>query len=109
MKLNITSNPTDVTEDRVSINDVKKYELDLAPWLVDKGTVSSIVWKVESGNGPGIATPTEESTLITFSQSGKSLISILVTTSTGEQKKIWLKVRAMDRNQYVDDYGMNHG
>ena len=104
----MTSNPSpDAVEDRVSVGDVKKYEIDPAPWLVGKGTIESVLWHIESGfaaiNDTGL------SALITFNQSGRTLITITITTSTGEKKKLWLKVRSVDRNLYVDDYGMNHG
>ena len=92
----------DYFEDRVSVGDVVNYELDFSPWLEGKGTISSTVWTVESGNAS--VNDTDQSALITFSNCGKSMISCLVTTSTGEAKKVWLKTRAEDHKSSPSDY-----
>lgn len=91
----------DYFEDRVSVGDVVNYELDFAPWLEGKGTIISDVWTVHAGSVGVVDTGTDA--LITFSNAGKSIVSCVVTTSTGEAKKIWLILNAIDRKG-LDDY-----
>lgn len=106
MKYVVTSSgKPDYYEDRVSVGDVVKYEFDFAPWLEDKGTIASVVWTVVAG---GIGFTDDETTaLLTFNSAGRSIVTCLVTTSTGEKKKVWLSLKAVDRNS-IDDYGFNN-
>ena len=100
----------DSFKDTVSIGDAVTYEFDCTPWQEDNNTISSATWTVESGNASisgqslvsGVA-----SALITFSQAGKALISLLLTTAT-EKKKIWLEIRCKDLQAPLgDDYGIS--
>lgn len=96
----------DYFEDRVSVGDVVKYELDFSPWLEGKGSISDTEWTVHSGSVS--VDEDDQSALITFSNAGKALVSCVVTTSTGEAKKIWLILKAIDRKG-IDDYGFGDG
>jgi len=107
MKITVTSNSSpDYFEDRTSLGDAKNYEIDVGPWLAGKGILESVVWTVESG-GVGIV-PNSNIALLSFNQVGRSLISVLFTAENGEKKKIWLKIRCVDMNRFVDDYGMGN-
>lgn len=98
----------DTFRDNVSIGDAVTYEIDCRPWQGDNSTITSVTWTVEAGNAAisgqsltsGVATA-----LVTFTDSGKSLISILITTAT-QKKKVWLEVLAKNMQVYMDDYGL---
>lgn len=106
MRYVVTANGSpDYFDHRVSVGDVVKFELDFGPWLEDKGTIDSTVWTSVFGSA-GIV-DTDQEALITFNSAGRNLISCLVTTSTGEAKKVWLTIKAVDRN-CPDDYGFNN-
>lgn len=96
----------DYYEDRVRVGDAVKYDFDFAPWLEGKGTIASTVWTVIAGS---IAlNDTNQSALIQFNSAGSCVVTCLVTTTTGEKKKVMLKVAA-DKAQALDDYGMGNG
>lgn len=102
----------DTFKDTVSINDVVRYEFDLTPWQEDNDTVTSVTWTVHEGSvgvsGQALASGVA-SALLTFTQAGKCLIGILITTAN-EKKKIWLSVRAKDlQSDMFDDYGLGDG
>lgn len=98
----------DLFRDNISKGDAVTYSIDFTPWQEANSNISSVTWTVESGNAAvsgqsltsGVA-----SALITFADSGRSLISILATTAT-QKKKTWLEVRAIDREVYAADYGL---
>ena len=104
--------PARVQKDRfndvVSINDAITYEFDFTAWQEDNNTITSATWTVETGNASvsneslssGVA-----SALLTFSESGYSLISILVDTGT-EKKKVWLETSTKDMKYEPYDYGL---
>lgn len=98
-----SSGKPDYFEARVSVGDVVNFSLDFTPWLEGKGTIASTVWTNEAGS-VGVA-DTDQSALLTFSSAGKNVVSCLVTTSTGEAKKVWLIIKALDR-QESSDYGL---
>lgn len=84
----------DYFEDRVSVDDTVKYNIDFAPWLEDKGDITDTSWTVVSGNA-GLS-DTDQSALISFTAEGRNVISCQVTTDTGESKKVWLIVKATE-------------
>lgn len=88
--------------------DAVTYSFDFTPWQEDNHAITSVTWTVEAGNvavsgqalTSGVATA-----LLTFSDAGRSLVSILATTAT-EKKKVFLEVLARDQLQtFADDYG----
>lgn len=94
--------------DVVNKGDAVTYSFDFRPWQEDNSNISSVTWTVEAGNAAvsgasqssGLATA-----LVTFSDAGKSLISILATTSS-QKKKVYLEVLAKDQLlASTDDYG----
>lgn len=95
MKYVVTSSgKPDYYELRANIGEVVKIELDFAPWLETRGTNSSTVWSLVKGslsftNSGTIAT-------VTLNSAGRSLLTCLVTSSTGEKKKVWLLIKAED-------------
>lgn len=93
--------------DTVSITDAVTYEIDFSAWQEDNSTVTSVTWAVESGqagiSGEALASGVA-SALITFSEQGRNLISILATTAT-EKKKIWIEVYSKDYEVEPNDYG----
>lgn len=98
----------DTFKDRVSVQDVVEYLIDCTAWQEDNDTITSATWTAESG-ASGIAnaaiTAGVISALVTFNQSGKQLISILLNTAAGIKKKIWLEVYVKDQPLEADDYG----
>jgi hypothetical protein len=97
----------DYFRDNVSKGDADTYSFDFTPWQEANHTITSATWTVESGNasvsGKVLASGVA-SALVTFTDPGRSLISILATTAT-EKKKAWLEVVAKDQSVCVDDYG----
>lgn len=95
--------------DNVSLDDAVTYEIDCTPWEDDNSEITSATWTVESGqaaiSGQSL-TDGVVSALLTFSQAGKALISILLNTTT-EKKKVWLEVYAKDIQGDMDDYGIS--
>ncbi len=99
----------DTFKDNTSIGDVITYRIDATPWEDDNSTITSATWTVEAGQA-AISSEAVASGIVsanvTFSQSGKSLISILLTTAT-QKKKVWLQVLCRDlQNETTDDYGL---
>lgn len=95
--------------DKVSKGDAVTYSFDFSPWQEDNHTiVGTPVWTVESGyasvSGQAIVAGVTTA-LVTFNQAGRSIISILASTTT-EKKKIWLEVYAEDQFLALDDYGL---
>jgi len=100
----------DIFYDNVSIGDAKSYAFDFTPWQEDNNTITSVTWVIEQG-APAINNQSLSggiaSALMTFSQSGKSLVSITADTGT-EKKKVWLEVNAKDlEDNFNQDYGMS--
>lgn len=100
----------DAFSDRVSIGDAKKYVIDCTPWQEDNDTIISSTWANDGGNAavgaPNLVNGVIDC-IITFSQAGKTLIGILLTTTT-VKKKLWLEVHCTDLQfGLYDDYGMN--
>lgn len=99
----------DSFKDRASINDAITYIFDCAAWQEDNSTITSATWVVESGTA-SISGQTLSSgivsALVTFSQAGKALISILLNTAT-QKKKMWLEVGVRDMKIAADDYGIS--
>lgn len=93
----------DYLEDRVSVGDSVNYELDFSPWLEGKGTITNTTWVNNNGNASVVST--DQSALISCTSKGKSVVSCLVETSTGEAKKVWIILLAGDMNG-VSDYDM---
>lgn len=97
----------DVFRDTASIGDVVKYEFDCTAWQDDNDTITSVTWALESGQA-SIASQALSSGLVsgivTLSQSGKALISLLLNTAT-RKKKIWLEIGVKDLEMPADDYG----
>ena len=92
----------------VSIDDAVTFSIDFSPWAEDNSEIDSVTWVSETGQigisnqalNNGIATA-----LLTFSQSGRSMVSVLATTAN-EKKKVWLDLRAKDLKWHYDDYGI---
>lgn len=101
----------DIFSDNVSMGDEVTYSIDFTPWQEANHTITSATWTVEAGNAAvsGDALTSSVATAqVTFSDAGRSLISVLAATAT-EKKKIWLDLRATDRNCGVVDYGALNG
>lgn len=101
----------DMYEDVASIGDAIRYQFDCTAWQEDNANITSATWTVEYGqaaiSGQAVSSGVV-SALVTFSQAGKSLISILLSTASGEKKKIWLLVLAKDKTEFRsgnDGYG----
>lgn len=98
----------DTFNDTVSIDDAVEYEIDCTPWAEDNDEITSVDWNVEFGQvsiSNEAVTDNVVSALLTFTQSGKLLVSILLNTASGQAKKIWLELNAKDRQRMSDDYG----
>jgi len=93
----------------VSKDDVAKFNINVKAWIEDNDEISNVTWTTESGQGGISDTAIEDgviSGLVSFSQSGRTNISILLETLAGMKKKIWLVVGVEDGQVYQDDYGM---
>lgn len=100
----------DTFKDNVSLGDGVQYEIDCRPWQEDNAVITTVEWTVESGQA-SISNETNTggilSALVSFPSSGKTLISILASTASGKAKKMWLEVRAKDKQIPSDDYGLS--
>lgn len=97
----------DVFTDVPSLGDIVTYSIDCSAWEDDNSTISSATWTVEAGNASVSNQSVLDgvlSALVNFTECGKVLISILVTTAT-QKKKIWLEAYVKDLNRLTDDYG----
>jgi hypothetical protein len=100
------NNPSKFTH-RVSEDDAVTFTVDFTPWQEDNSNITSVTWTLESGSAAisgqnltsGIA-----SALVTFSDSGRNIISVLATTAS-EKKKVWIDIEATDQDKFIDDYG----
>ena len=93
MKYTVTyDGDPDIFESRATVGDIVKYEINFTPWLEGKGSISSTVWSVVCGDVS--IDDTDQEALITFNSASRSVVSCVVTTSTGEKKKIWLIIKA---------------
>lgn len=93
--------------DMASKGDTKKYTFDFSAWQEDNDTITSVVWNVESGQvalGTQTLVAGVASTLITFNEAGRALVSGVASTASGITKKIWLAIRAYDNKLAYDDY-----
>lgn len=105
-----TKTRIDSFKDIASIEDAVSYRFGCTPWQEDNAAITSVTWVVEYG-GASISNEALASgivsALVTFSQSGKVLISILLNTAT-TKKKLWLEIFVKDKPQYInDDYGLS--
>ena len=100
----------DAFQDEVSIGDATNYQFDCKPWQEDNDTITSVTWNVEHGqasiSGQTI-TSGVLSALVSFPQSGRLLISLLLSTASGQSKKIWLEIYVKDKTGSADDYGLH--
>lgn len=105
----LTKTKTDKFSDIVSIGDILEYQFDCSPWADDNETVTAATWTVENGT-VGISSESVSSNhvsaTLTFNQAGKALVSILIQTAGGLQKKMWLDIRIKDEQYPADDYGI---
>lgn len=100
------NNPTRL-QSNVSKGDAELYTIDFTPWQEDNDTIISTTWTLESGDAAitgqslvsGVA-----SALVTFTNSGRNMVSVLATTATAK-KKAWIEILARDQQLSVDDYG----
>jgi len=95
----ITSeNNPQLFRDVTSKSDAVTYSFDFTPWEEDNSTITSATWTVEAGQA-AITNKTLSSgvitSLITTTESGGSLIKLVVTTAT-EIKTVWLDILAKD-------------
>jgi len=98
----------DTFEDNVSLGDVVKYDIDCSPWAEDNANITTATWSVEYGQASissETITSNVVSAVVNYSQAGRMLISILIETSGGLAKKMWLASYVKDRQQPSDDYG----
>lgn len=96
-------------QDNVSKGNAETYEFDFSSWSEDNDPVTSVQWTLEGGQA-GIASinfaDQIASALITFNESGKSLISVTASTAAGRVRKLWLEIYAKDVKYMNDDYGL---
>lgn len=99
----------DVYADEIVVGDSVSYSFDATPWQEDNSTITSAAWVLESGN----VTVTDKtlvsgvaSALISSSEPGRSIVSVLLQTATAK-KKIYLVVHATDNTAIYthSDYG----
>lgn len=99
----------DVFKDIASIGDVQDYNFDCTAWEDDNETITDATWTIESGTA-SIASESVTSGVVsaslTFSQAGRSVVSVLLETAGSSRKKIWLEVGVKDTYRYTDDYNM---
>jgi len=109
VNFNLTSKTkVDVFKDNASVQDVTNYQIDCTAWQEDNDTITSAAWSIESGSASiasEAVTAGVVSARITFNQSGKVLLSVLISTAT-VKKKIWIEILVRDRDCLADDYGM---
>lgn len=92
----------------VSKGDAEPVSVDFSPWEEDNATITSATWTLETGSAAISGTSLTNavaSALITFSDSGKNIISVLATTATAK-KKVWLEFLAKEQQLPADDYGV---
>lgn len=89
--------------DVVSVGDIVGYEIECSSW----GTVASATSVVESGTA-AVSSASVTSNVVsftgTFVEAGKVLVSLLISSSGGLAKKIWLEVLVKDLESFADDY-----
>jgi len=99
----------DTFKDSVSVDDIVTYRFDCSVWEEDNSTITGATLTNEAGDVV-LGTPSIASGVVTFtvtySNAGKTLIAILLTTAS-QRKKLWLEVSVKDLNGYCDDYGIN--
>lgn len=94
--------------DRVNDGDAVTYSFDFRPWQDDNATITGVTWALEAGNAVvGTATTTSgvSTSTVTFSDPGKSLISVTAATASA-QKRVYLEVVAKG-DGITDDYGLS--
>ena len=102
-----SNNITEIRKDVTNKGDAVTYSFDFTPWQEDNSAITGVTWTLESGNAAisgEVLTSGVATALVTFSDAGRSLISILATTAA-QKKKIFLEVRAKDYTANADDYG----
>lgn len=100
------SNPSKVSSN-VCKGDAVTYEFDFTPWQEDNSTITSVTWTLESGSAAisnKVLTSGVATALVTFTDAGRNIISVLAATAT-EKKKVFLDVTARDQQLIADDYG----
>ena len=98
----------------VAMKDGKKtYSFDFGPWAEDNHDITAVTWTVKAGQAAvsGQALTSNVATaLVTFSQSGGSLIQVKAETASNEVYVAYLDVMAKDPEAaYNNDYGMCYG
>jgi deoxyhypusine synthase len=102
----------DQFRDSASLGDVISYSIDCTPWQEDNATITGVTFTALSGAAVSITSPLVASgvvsAILNFTQAGRSLVSILLTTASGLTKKIWLEINVKDVQLPADDYGLNN-
>lgn len=92
-----------------AIGDVTRFALAVGAWEEDNDTVTSVDATSEYGN-TGISdveyADGEVSVTLTFSQSGRTLIQLVLNTAAGLKKTIWINILVRDKEYRGDDYGL---
>lgn len=100
----------EIFRDKAMIDSKKTYSFDFKPWAEDNHDVTTVTWTVESGQAAvsGQALTSNVATaLVTFSQSGRSLIQIKGATASNEVAVAYLDILVKDPSAiFVDDYGI---
>lgn len=94
---------------RLKLDEVRKYEIDFTAWVEDHAAISTATWTVKHGQvgvaSENLATNVADA-LLTFSQTGRSLIEVKAVTAT-ETKTVWLNLWVDDPARlFINDYGI---
>lgn len=103
-----SENNPDIFRDLDFKGGAKTYSLDFSQWAQENNTVTSATWTTESGQAAisGQALSNNVATaLVTFSESGGSLIKIIADSGT-EKFVTFIDVVSKDPNRIVEDYGL---
>lgn len=86
-----------------------KYSFDFGPWADDNGSITSVTWTVKAGSATisGDALAGNVATaLVTFGDTGATLIQIKAVTASSGTYIAYLDVLAKDPQSGTSDYGM---
>ena len=89
-------------------DEVEKYSIELTPWEEDNGDVTTATWTVKSGNvsiGSKTLTSNVAAAVLTFSDSGSSLIQLKLTDGT-HTVVVHFYILAKDPFRAANDYGL---
>lgn len=87
-----------------------KYSFDFGPWADDNGSVTSVTWTVKAGSATvsGEALTSNVATaLVTFGDTGGTLIQIKAVTTSNGTYIAYLDVLAKDPQSGTNDYGLS--